>query len=71
MDPVIAAAIAQGLSALVQIWRQNANKPPEWVPTADDWDAMLILNDKTAEDYKREAAQLLGGTSTPPPATGG
>lgn len=60
MNPTIAAAIAQGLSALIQIWRENANKPPEWTPTAADWDELLATNTKTADDYKREAAALIG-----------
>ena len=60
MDPVTAAAIAQGLSALLQIWAQAANKPPGWTPLQDEWDAMLALNTKTALDYKKEAAALLG-----------
>jgi len=60
MNPVIAAAISQGLSALIQIWAQNASKPAGWTPTQEEIDAMLKLNEKTADDYKAEAAALLG-----------
>lgn len=60
MNPTIALAISQGVAALIEIWRQHANKPPEWTPTAADWDALLALNDKTAADYKAEAAKQLG-----------
>lgn len=67
MDPITAAAIAQGISALIQIWRQIANKPPEWTPTPEEWDALLALNNKTADDYKKEAAAVLG-LPWPPPA---
>lgn len=67
MNPIIAAAIAQGLAALIEIWRQNSNKPPEWVPSPEEWDAMLELNEKTALDYKKEAAELLGLPWPPEP----
>jgi hypothetical protein len=60
MNPAIAAAIAQGVSALIEIWRNHSNKPKDWVPTAEDWDALLALNDKTAQDYKDEAKSQLG-----------
>lgn len=57
MNPTIAIAIAQGIGALVEIWREHAGKPPEWKPSQQDWDALLVLNEKTAEDYKREARE--------------
>lgn len=69
MNPITASAIAQALLGLIEIWRQNANKPPEWVPSQQDWDDMLTFNDKTAEDYKREAAERLGIQWPPPPQT--
>ncbi len=55
MNPIIAASIAQGLAALLEIWRANAGHPVGWEPSDEDWDAMLKLNEKTAADYKREA----------------
>ena len=60
MNPIIAAGIAQGISALIQIWREHASKPPAWVPTDQDWLDMLALNAKSSEDYKKEAADRLG-----------
>lgn len=55
MNPIIAAAISQGVSALIEIWRQHASKPPEWTPSQADWDTLLSQNDKTAQQYKDEA----------------
>lgn len=60
MNPATLLAISQGVSALIEIWRQHANKPEGWTPTAQDWDDLLTLNNKTAEDYKREARERLG-----------
>jgi len=60
VNPVIAAAIAQAIAALVEIWRTNANKPPGWEPSDAEWTAMLALNEKSAAQYKQEAADLLG-----------
>lgn len=60
MDPIAAAALAQGLAALIELWRIQANKPAEWVPTQQDWTDLLALSDKMPEDYKREAAARLG-----------
>jgi hypothetical protein len=66
MNPVIAAAIAQGMAALIEIWRTSASKSPEWVPSPAEWDALLLLNEKSAEQYKEEAAALLGLPWPPP-----
>lgn len=60
MNPTTAAIIAQIAAALIELWRQTANKPEGWVPSAEEWDAVLALNEKTAEQYKQEAAELLG-----------
>lgn len=60
MDPVHAAAIAQILSAAIQLWGVNSNKPPGWIPSPEELAAMLKLNEKTSDDYKAEAAALLG-----------
>jgi len=67
MNPLIAAAIAQGISGLIEIWRVHSGKPAGWVPSPQDWDDMLVLNEKTAEDYKTEAAARLGVTLNHPP----
>lgn len=60
MDPITAAAIAQGAAALITLWRNHASKPDNWTPSEQDWHDLLALNSKTAEDYKREAAARLG-----------
>jgi hypothetical protein len=57
MSPIIAAAIAQGVSALIEIWRNHANKPAGWEPGPEDWAELRRGNAKTAEDYEREATQ--------------
>lgn len=59
MNPTIAIAISQGIGALIEIWRQHANKPPEWTPSQSDWDALLVINQKTAQQYKDEARVAL------------
>lgn len=56
MNPLLAQAISTGIISLIEIWRINANKPAGWIPSREDWDSLKILNEKTAEDYKREAA---------------
>lgn len=55
MNPIVAAAITQGIAALVEIWRVHANKPAGWEPTAEDWAELRRANAKTAADYEREA----------------
>ena len=59
MNPATAIAIAQGIAALIEIWRQHSNKPPEWIPTQADWEHLLALNEKTAQQYKDEAKAAL------------
>lgn len=56
MNPIVAAAVTQGIAALVEIWRVHANKPAGWEPTAEDWADLRRANAKTAADYEREAA---------------
>lgn len=60
MNPTIALAISQGIAALIEIWRQQADKPADWTPSDADWAALLAFNTKTASDYKAEAAARLG-----------
>ena len=66
MNPAILDAIAAGITALIEIWRNHSGKPAGWTPTAADWDELLKLNDKTAQDYKDEAAAKLGTPSSLP-----
>lgn len=65
MNPTTAMAIAQAVAALIEIWRQHAGKPEGWTPNQQDWADLLTLNEKTAEQYKREAADRLGITWPP------
>jgi hypothetical protein len=51
MDAIPLISIAA--QALVELWRIHSNKPPGWEPSAEDWDALLKHNQKTAEDYER------------------
>lgn len=60
MNPVAAAALAQGLAALIEIWRVNAGKPAGWTPSQQEWTDLLALSDKMPDDFKREAAERLG-----------
>lgn len=52
MDPILISTL---ITAALEIWRTHANKPPGWTPTPEDWAELRRLNDKTAEDYEREA----------------
>lgn len=65
MNQLIAFAISQGIAALIEVWRVHANKPADWIPTQADLTALLALNEKTAEDYKREARQALSDPLPP------
>ncbi len=60
MNPATLLLVSQIVSSAIEIWRQNADKPEGWTPTPEDWDALLALNDKTAEDYIAEAKLRLG-----------
>ena len=59
MNPIVAAAVTQGIAALVEIWRVHANKPAGWEPTAEDWAELRRANAKTAADYERESVESL------------
>lgn len=51
------AIIAQLVLAGLEIWRIQANHPPDWIPTADDWNALKLDVAKypTAQAFKDEA----------------
>jgi len=66
MNPAAIYAVSQIIASAIEIWRQNANKPDGWMPTQADWDALLALNQKTAEDYVKEAQAALGTPSMLP-----
>ena len=52
METAIATVIIAGL----KIWAEHKGKPAGWIPTPQDWAELESLTDKTAADYKREAA---------------
>lgn len=60
MDPVTAIAVANGISALLEIWRIHSNKPVGWTPSAGEINDLLSWADTTSADYKRNAAAKLG-----------
>lgn len=57
MNPATAALAAQGIVALLEIFRIHTGKPAGWVPTAADWDELEQWADRTPADIKREAIQ--------------
>ena len=46
-----------GIPSAMQIWEVLANKSE---PTAEDWNKLLVINDKTKEQYIEEAKIKLG-----------
>lgn len=65
MNPMTALYLAQIAAGLIEIWRHAENKPADWQPAPSDWDRLLRNNEKTAEDYKREARQALSDPIPP------
>ena len=60
MDPLTAALAAQGVVALLEIYRIHASKPEGWTPSETDWAELEAFARKTPADIKREAAERLG-----------
>lgn len=56
MNPIIAAGLLELFKLGTSLWRQHANKPPEWQPTEADWAELQAMAAKSAADYKAEAA---------------
>lgn len=71
MNATTAAALSAIIRGALEIWATHANKPEGWKPTQQEWDDMLALNEKTPEDFYKEAAGRLGvpwpPVETPPP----
>jgi hypothetical protein len=61
--------ISQGISALIELWKNHANKAANWVPSEQEIADLLALSDKTSEQYKQEAAARLGKQWPPAPPT--
>lgn len=60
MTPEQAAIIAAIIRGAIELWGNHSGKPPGWKPTAQELADILSLNDKTPEDFYREAAGRLG-----------
>ena len=64
MNPAAAAAltsgIAQGLVALLNVYRVQTGKPEGWIPGASDWDDIELWAMKTPEEIKAEGVQRVG-----------
>lgn len=65
MDPLTASLAAQGIVALLEIFRVHTGKPKDWVPDADDWNSLEAWADRTPADIKREAREALGRKPEP------
>ncbi len=55
MNPLLASTIIEILKLGRDLWRQHADKSPDWEPSAADWDELQARAGKTAEQYKNEA----------------
>lgn len=53
---IIAAIIRGGLN----LWASRLGKGPDWKPTAEDIQEIYDANEKTPEDFYKEAAGRLG-----------
>lgn len=60
LTPEQAAALSAILRGLIELWATHSGKPEGWIPTEADINDLLALNDKTPEDFYREAALRLG-----------
>lgn len=60
MTPIEAAALSAILRGLIELWATHSGKPEGWIPTQQDINDLLALNDKTPEDFYKEAAERLG-----------
>lgn len=60
MTPQEAALISATIRAIIELWGAHSGKPEGWIPTSEDINDLLALNDKSPEDFYREAALRLG-----------
>lgn len=60
MSQIEAAALSAILRGLIELWANHSGKPEGWVPTEQDINDLLALNDKSPEDFYKEAALRLG-----------
>lgn len=57
----IAALAAQAILAALEIYRLQAGKPRDWVPTKADWQRMREWAKRTPAQIKAEAREALRG----------
>lgn len=53
---IIAAIIRGGL----KLWGARLGKPEGWIPSSEEIAEIVLLNEKTPEEFYREAAERLG-----------
>lgn len=68
MNPVQAALIAGIIRGGFELWANHAGKPSGWQPTAEELSDILSLNEKTPEQFYREAETRLGVERPPTPS---
>lgn len=49
--------IAIALAALFKIWANHAGKPPDWKPTQQEIDDMLVTVDSATPEARKAAAR--------------
>lgn len=67
MNPTSASIIAAVIRGAFELWAQHAGHQKGWQPTAEQLSDILSLNEKTPEQFYKEAAERLG-VQWPPPA---
>lgn len=67
MDPTQAAIIAGVIRGGLELWANHSGKPSGWQPTAEELSDILSLNEKTPEQFYKEAAERLGVVWPPGP----
>jgi len=67
MTPEQAAIIAAIIRGGIELWANHSGKPKGWQPTAEELSDILSLNEKTPEQFYKEAALRLGLPWPPTP----
>ncbi len=60
MDANTAAIIASIIRGGFELWANHSGRPPGWQPTAEELSDILSLNEKTPDQFYKEAAERLG-----------
>lgn len=70
MTPEQAAIIAAIIRGGIELWANHSGRPVGWQPTEAELSDILSLNEKTPEQFYKEAAERLGVAWPPaPPVT--